>query len=180
MPAAGDGRQVFISALSAVLRAFAPRQRSGIPRGYGSLLSCLVWGRCWAGWSPGSPCVRHGCLPQSGNGKATLHASAGPSADDAAIWAYVFHNWELLGMWAWTPAFLAAGLTLAGSAPMGWPARERTWRFFTVWASRLVFDGCLLGPLRPRHRHAGAGGNQHGAVPLLSGGRRAGAAWHAF
>jgi len=23
------------------------------------------------------------------------------------IWAYVFHSWELLGMWAWLPAFLA-------------------------------------------------------------------------
>ena len=34
------------------------------------------------------------------------------------IWAYVFHNWELLGMWAWTPAFLGACLILAGSAPM--------------------------------------------------------------
>lgn len=31
------------------------------------------------------------------------------------IWGYVFHNWELLGMWAWTPAFLAACLALAGS-----------------------------------------------------------------
>jgi MFS family permease len=31
------------------------------------------------------------------------------------IWGYVFHNWELLGMWAWTPAFLAACLTLTGS-----------------------------------------------------------------
>jgi MFS family permease len=31
------------------------------------------------------------------------------------IWGYVFHNWELLGMWAWTPAFLSACLTLAGT-----------------------------------------------------------------
>ncbi len=31
------------------------------------------------------------------------------------IWGYVFHNWELLGMWAWAPAFLAASLTLAGA-----------------------------------------------------------------
>jgi len=31
------------------------------------------------------------------------------------IWGYVFHNWELLGMWSWTPAFLAACLTLAGA-----------------------------------------------------------------
>lgn len=34
------------------------------------------------------------------------------------LWGYVFHNWELQGMWAWTPAFLAACLSGAGSAPM--------------------------------------------------------------
>jgi MFS family permease len=28
--------------------------------------------------------------------------------------AYTFHSWELLGMWAWTPAFLAASLMLQG------------------------------------------------------------------
>ena len=28
---------------------------------------------------------------------------------------YVFHTWELIGMWAWTPAFIAAALVLAGS-----------------------------------------------------------------
>jgi MFS family permease len=27
---------------------------------------------------------------------------------------YIFHSWELLGMWAWTPAFLAAALAVAG------------------------------------------------------------------
>jgi MFS family permease len=27
---------------------------------------------------------------------------------------YVFHSWELLGMWAWTPAFIAAALAVAG------------------------------------------------------------------
>jgi len=32
------------------------------------------------------------------------------------IWGYTFHNWELQGMWAWTPAFLAACLGLAGAA----------------------------------------------------------------
>jgi MFS family permease len=31
------------------------------------------------------------------------------------IWGYTCHNWELLGMWSWTPAFLAACLALAGS-----------------------------------------------------------------
>jgi len=28
------------------------------------------------------------------------------------IWGYVFHSWELLGMWAWTPAFVAAALAV--------------------------------------------------------------------
>jgi len=32
-----------------------------------------------------------------------------------SIWAYTFHNWELLGIWAWLPAFLTAALVLHGS-----------------------------------------------------------------
>ena len=32
------------------------------------------------------------------------------------IAGYTAHSWELLGMWAWIPAFLAASATLAGSA----------------------------------------------------------------
>ncbi|MGH7399996.1 MAG: MFS transporter [Candidatus Rokuibacteriota bacterium] len=31
------------------------------------------------------------------------------------IAGYTFHSWELLGMWAWTPAFLAACFVAAGS-----------------------------------------------------------------
>jgi MFS family permease len=31
------------------------------------------------------------------------------------IWGYVFHSWELLGMWAWTPAFVAAALAVHGA-----------------------------------------------------------------
>jgi MFS family permease len=31
------------------------------------------------------------------------------------IWGYTFHNWELQGMWAWTPAFLSACLALSGA-----------------------------------------------------------------
>lgn len=31
-----------------------------------------------------------------------------------AIWAYVFHSWELLGMWAWLPAFLAVSAASGG------------------------------------------------------------------
>jgi len=32
------------------------------------------------------------------------------------ITGYVFHSWELLGMWAWTPAFVAAALAVQGTA----------------------------------------------------------------
>lgn len=34
------------------------------------------------------------------------------------IMAYVWHNWELMGMWAWTPAFLSACLAVSG--PEAW------------------------------------------------------------
>jgi MFS family permease len=32
------------------------------------------------------------------------------------IWGYTFHNWELLGIWAWLPAFLTAALLAQGRA----------------------------------------------------------------
>jgi MFS family permease len=32
-----------------------------------------------------------------------------------SIWGYSFHNWELLGLWAWLPAFLGAALLMHGS-----------------------------------------------------------------
>jgi MFS family permease len=34
------------------------------------------------------------------------------------IWAYVFHSWELLGLWAWLPAYLAVSITQGGSMTM--------------------------------------------------------------
>ena len=33
-----------------------------------------------------------------------------------SIWGYTFHAWELLGMWAWLPAFLAAAAVMSGTA----------------------------------------------------------------
>lgn len=33
-----------------------------------------------------------------------------------SIWSYTFHAWELLGLWAWLPAFLAAAAVATGSA----------------------------------------------------------------
>ncbi len=32
-----------------------------------------------------------------------------------SVWAYTSHNWELLGLWAWLPAFLTAALVLHGA-----------------------------------------------------------------
>jgi MFS family permease len=34
-----------------------------------------------------------------------------------SVWGYSFHNWELLGMWAWLPAFLTAALIAGGGSP---------------------------------------------------------------
>jgi len=36
-----------------------------------------------------------------------------------AIWAYVFHSWELLGMWAWLPTYLGAVLSYGSSGGSG-------------------------------------------------------------
>jgi MFS family permease len=39
------------------------------------------------------------------------------------VGGYTFHSWELLGMWAWTPAFLASCLLLSGAEGLraaGW------------------------------------------------------------
>lgn len=33
-----------------------------------------------------------------------------------SIWSYAFHSWELLGLWAWLPAYLAASATLGYGA----------------------------------------------------------------
>lgn len=34
-----------------------------------------------------------------------------------SIWGYTFHNWELLALWAWLPAFLTAALAMNGAGP---------------------------------------------------------------
>jgi MFS family permease len=36
-----------------------------------------------------------------------------------SIWSYTFHNWELLGLWAWLPAFLTAALVFHGNDVQG-------------------------------------------------------------
>jgi MFS family permease len=34
-----------------------------------------------------------------------------------SIWGYTFHSWELLGLWAWLPAFLTAAVAAQGASP---------------------------------------------------------------
>lgn len=36
-----------------------------------------------------------------------------------AVWAYVFHSWELLGMWAWLPTYLGVVLAYGGEGDAG-------------------------------------------------------------
>jgi len=36
-----------------------------------------------------------------------------------AVWAYVFHSWELLGMWAWLPTYLGVVLAYGGEGGAG-------------------------------------------------------------
>ncbi len=36
-----------------------------------------------------------------------------------AVWAYVFHSWELLGMWAWLPTYLGVVLAYGGEGGTG-------------------------------------------------------------
>jgi MFS family permease len=55
----------------------------------------------------------------------TVHSSERAMKPAAFLWrdanarrlvaGYTWHCWELLGMWAWAPAFVAAGLTLSGA-----------------------------------------------------------------
>ena len=62
--------------------------------------------------------IAHRALRQSRNIIAHRHAGAGVLLSLVevvrnrpamlAIWSYTFHSWELLGLWAWLPAFLAA------------------------------------------------------------------------
>jgi MFS family permease len=36
-----------------------------------------------------------------------------------AVWGYVFHSWELLGMWAWLPTYLGVVLAYGGAGGSG-------------------------------------------------------------
>jgi len=59
-----------------------------------------------------------------------------------SIWAYTFHNWELLGIWAWLPAFLTAALLVHGISPENAATLALTFAAFTYVAN---IAGSILG-----------------------------------
>jgi MFS family permease len=69
------------------------------------------------GWFLAWVTLRHTAVPAPGRrkGQRFTREVLGNRPAMLLIWGYTCHNWELLGMWSWTPAFLAAGLALTGS-----------------------------------------------------------------
>jgi MFS family permease len=59
-----------------------------------------------------------------------------------SIWGYTSHNWELLGLWAWLPAFLTAALLLHGVASENAATLALTFAAFTYVAN---IAGSILG-----------------------------------
>ena len=59
-----------------------------------------------------------------------------------SIWGYTFHNWELLGIWAWLPAFLTAALFLHGVSSAHAATLALTFAAFTYVAN---IAGSILG-----------------------------------
>ncbi len=53
--------------------------------------------------------------PRVGDIRFSTEVLRNPDAMRLTV-GYTFHNWELLTMWAWTPAFLAASFALSGSS----------------------------------------------------------------
>jgi MFS family permease len=97
-------------ALSLALAGVALR-RGGYPLAFmvtagGPVVGALL------GWLAlrGTPDVRHRRPEGARFGAAVLRNRAAVRL----MLGYTFHSWELLGMWAWTPAFLAAALAMAG------------------------------------------------------------------
>lgn len=73
-----------------------------------ALMPALAWlAGLYALW--GTPNVVHP-RPAGESVLAALPAVWKNRRGMLSIWGYTFHNWELLGLWAWLPAFLTAAL----------------------------------------------------------------------
>jgi MFS family permease len=89
--------------------------RGGYPLAFGATAGGPVLGLV-LGWLAlrSSPNVVHERRAGAGFGTAVLRNGRAMRL----VLGYTFHSWELLGMWAWTPAFVAAALALAGLADL--------------------------------------------------------------
>ncbi len=76
-----------------------------------------------------------------------------------SIWGYTFHAWELLGLWAWLPAFLAAAAVAGGSGGTQAASLGATLSALTYLVA--VVGSVLGGSLSDRHGRT--------AVTLLMG-----------
>lgn len=63
-----------------------------------------------------------------------------------SVWGYTFHSWELLGLWAWLPAFLTAALMAHGMGAGEAAAAGLSFSALTYVAN---IGGSLVGGTRP-------------------------------
>jgi len=56
-------------------------------------------------------------VPEREDGRRFSREVLGNAPAMLLIGGYAFHSWELLGMWAWAPAFVSSCLVLTGRAP---------------------------------------------------------------
>lgn len=137
--------------LALISQRFPPRRRGGamgwflaasslgyaISLFFGSALIALEGWRSFFIAAAAGPVlgavIAHRVLRDSRNIVAYRHAGAGVLLSLVevirnkpamlAIWAYAFHSWELLGLWAWLPTYLAAAATrdygIAAAASIG-------------------------------------------------------------
>jgi MFS family permease len=98
-------------ALSLIISGFA-LPRGGYPLSF--FLTCL--GPMLA-WIVARVTLHHTVVmvPERRRGQKFTREVLGNRRAMLLIWGYIFHNWELQGMWAWTPAFMAACLSAAGA-----------------------------------------------------------------
>jgi MFS family permease len=68
------------------------------------------------GWLIAMITLRHTKVPvpKRRTGQSFTREVLGNRPAMLLIWGYTFHNWELQGMWSWTPAFMTACLCVAG------------------------------------------------------------------
>lgn len=99
-----------------------------IPLGGYKLSFLLTCSGPLVAWALACITLRQTRVPAAGRkeGERFVREVVGNRQAMLLIWGYTFHNWELQGMWSWTPAFLAACLAAGGAGEMmaaGWGAK---------------------------------------------------------